>query len=1143
MSQSPSITLCGVLLATCVGMACVGPSSSPPEDDVPPATRSQLGPLVLHTPHLVKDVATGASAPSLSPYMPSRRGFVTLGPLTFFTAMNQFNDIEVWKSDGTLEGTSPLRDLVPGPWPSHPGNYTVMGGALYFTSRTADLLDTVALWRTDGTPEGTHIVSMLNDRPAFVTARGTTLYVMANGNGGEDGFTLWKTDGTTSGLTQVYAHRTRSSYAYPNAPGFQSAFAWMGDTLFFIASTPPLGSEVWRSDGTTAGTRMVVNAFPDDGARGPGAFDVVASGDLVYFKTPGIEDDRLLLWRTDGTPEGTFSVLHLQSPSDTPHDARPVDVSGRLFFARWDAQTGPELWSTDGSLAGTSRVVTLDADTKQALPRDLVSSQGLLWFTTQDVEQREQVFVSDGTAGGTHQVTGLVSGDPASSRVVGASPHGVYFARSTPAETSVWTTDGTGEGTRKLLVPPPLASSLDYHPTGEGHLFISRPEGYLWSTDGTPEGTTSLGVTQFPVNGVGELTGINLGGRFVFPLPSSVDPTQPFGDLLWGSDGTPEGTGRLATPPLSRSTAQVSLGIVGGQGFVWRYISAVLEPGVLVSELVRLDGSPDGTEVLKTVRLPPHTYDVFHPPPAIAFQQQVFFVNPQTPFWPGPSTLWKSDGTPEGTVAVTPLLDHESQSVFPRLFASTGERFFFVAGASPARESLWVSDGSAEGTRPVHEFAVTASTNSSLRPVLHLLPLGRQVLVWTETQEEGPTLWVSDGTPEGTRLLRTFEGPGPHLAQGPETTAVVGAQCFFITQAGGAPAQLWKTDGRSATVVATFQAFTPEATPTHLTPLRGAVWFWANDAAHGYELWTSDGTTEGTRLVKDIAPGPESATGRPGPLVSLGPDGPLVFAASDGPSGEELWQTDGTAEGTVRVADIAPGPLSSSPSHFFTAGRQVFFLAWTPESGRELWALERPVQDITPPVLTCPPSQVVEATGPFGQRVRHPRATATDEGGSEPLVRYSSYWGTIFPLGTTEVRVTAADDVGNRATCAFDVTVRDTRPPSLSCPANQRLVADDDQHATATWPTLDARDVVTDVVLETSVAQGTRLPVGTHSVTVTARDLHGNTERCTFSVVVVKSGGGGCQQAGDTRPLGLGLALFTLWWMKPRRRRGAGSIP
>src|SRR5262245_28168520 len=111
----------------------------------------------------------------------------------------------------------------------------------------------------------------------------------------------------------------------------------------------------------------------------------------------------------------------------------------------------------------------------------------------------------------------------------------------------------------------------------------------------------------------------------------------------------------------------------------------------------------------------------------------------------------------------------------------------------------------------------------------------------------------------------------------------------------------------------------------NLTDVNGKLYFTAVDAAHGKELWTSNGTLAGTALVKDINPG--NAPSDPSSLVNF--KGSLYFAANDGANGKELWKSDGTAAGTVRVANIDPGAASSLPYNLTPAGNFLYFATGT----------------------------------------------------------------------------------------------------------------------------------------------------------------------------------------------------------------------
>jgi len=92
--------------------------------------------------------------------------------------------------------------------------------------------------------------------------------------------------------------------------------------------------------------------------------------------------------------------------------------------------------------------------------------------------------------------------------------------------------------------------------------------------------------------------------------------------------------------------------------------------------------------------------------------------------------------------------------------------------------------------------------------------------------------------------------------------------------------------------------------PSKITPVGADVFFVGDGYGtnDGYELWKSDGTVAGTRLVRDIRPGPEST-----PISSMTDvNGRLYFVADDGIHGYELWTSDGTLGGTTMVANLAP---------------------------------------------------------------------------------------------------------------------------------------------------------------------------------------------------------------------------------------------
>lgn len=269
-------------------------------------------------------------------------------------------------------------------------------------------------------------------------------------------------------------------------------------------------------------------------------------------------------------------------------------------------------------------------------------------------------------------------------------------------------------------------------------------------------------------------------------------------------------------------------------------------------------------------------------------------------------------------------------------FASEGGRIFF--GAPLTGETgfgLWRTDGTPEGTFVVASFdtspEVTAATTAA----------GRFYFVLS-----GSALWTSDGTAEGTTPLLTLEAPRSIGWMG-----TAGGRPVFLVRDSGQDLALWTSDGSEAgTQPLTTLADAAGRTPT--TPLtEGSVLFAAADGVSGLEPWRTDGTAEGTARVADLAPG--GAGSGPQGMHRMGSR--VFFSADDGVTGRELWVTDGTASGTRQVMDLNPGAEGSAPTElvdvdgvlFFSAAGQLWRSNGTPAGTQALPGVVSPVE-LTP---------------------------------------------------------------------------------------------------------------------------------------------------------------------------------------------------
>ncbi|XHX80936.1 MAG: FG-GAP-like repeat-containing protein [Stenomitos frigidus ULC029] len=206
-----------------------------------------------------------------------------------------------------------------------------------------------------------------------------------------------------------------------------------------------------------------------------------------------------------------------------------------------------------------------------------------------------------------------------------------------------------------------------------------------------------------------------------------------------------------------------------------------------------------------------------------------------------------------------------------------------------------------------------------------------------------PGLYKTDGTSAGTVKLSGLTPSFPYdLVQ-------LGSSIFFTASDVATGAELYKTDGTvSGTVrVADIQTGTGSSFPANLTVLGTKVYFAANDGSTGKELWSSDGTAVGTTRVANINTTPVT-TGVSSPDKGSSPSSlkvmgtSLYFAADDGTTGNELWQYNGTTTSQVKDlytgADIDGIPFSANPKNLTVNGSNLYFSAYTPASGQELFS-------------------------------------------------------------------------------------------------------------------------------------------------------------------------------------------------------------
>jgi ELWxxDGT repeat protein len=242
-------------------------------------------------------------------------------------------------------------------------------------------------------------------------------------------------------------------------------------------------------------------------------------------------------------------------------------------------------------------------------------------------------------------------------------------------------------------------------------------------------------------------------------------------------------------------------------------------------------------------------------------------------------------------------------------------------------------------------------------------------------------------------------------------TTFQGAVYFFTLGLQGRRA-LWRSDG-TGLGTKVLREFQPEPSgagtppPQELVVVGGYLFFRADDGVHGRELWRTDGTPQGTAMVRDLFPG---ATGSFPTWLRPGGDR-LFFSAHDGVHGYELWQSDGTAAGTRLVQDIAPGSGSSYPEEITAAGGRLYFSADDGYTGRELWTLPLAASAACQPA----PDQLCLGNGRFRVEARwRDFQGGTGRGTAVALTNETGYFWFFAP-DNVEVVVKVLD--GQGSTC------------------------------------------------------------------------------------------------------------------------------
>jgi ELWxxDGT repeat protein len=583
--------------------------------------------------------------------------------------------MEWWRSDGTVAGTRLLKDACPGSCSSF--GYSLPRPVLVGNELFAHLYDPQGgeePWISDGTEAGTRRIAdtcpgkCSSSSYSHFAAGNLEMYSARLDGESPDLIDLWRTDGTSSGTFRLVQSQNAKNFLY--LPGVA-----LGSQLLFANDDGVHGMELWATDGTLAGTRIVADLDGTDQA-GSVPSQITPVGSRVFF----VADDGAhgkALWVSDGTPGGTSVVHALAAPpanlSDEPFNLLTA-WNGRLAFVLIEGLTPPRLWVSDGTAEGTQPISEIipQLQLTRFMPlgnRLLFSADHTLW-------------VSDGTAGGTAGLTTRVLSEGSSyypaSQHFAALGDQLLFAGSGPEGNGLWKTDGTDTGTV-------LVQSLDIGSTewavlgGSLYFYASGADGSgLYASDGTAQGTRLVESTVTNVSSLAAAA-----GRLFLAQPLSGGKVA-----LWVNDTTAAGTRKIAEVGAS-SAGLPYIGLTAAGNLVF----FVAGDDVHGSELWRSDGTAAGTSMAQDLNPGSSSSS----PGGLSAVDGVVYFNAYENRHG--IELWRSDGTPGGTFQLSDIAPGPRSSS-PQELAPAGPRLFFRADDGTYGSELWALCLTVDGCGP-----------------------------------------------------------------------------------------------------------------------------------------------------------------------------------------------------------------------------------------------------------------------------------------------------------------------------------------------------------------------------------------------------------------------------------------------------------
>ena len=265
------------------------------------------------------------------------------------------NDNQIWRTDGTTGGTY---IMVNNPNITNVGGFIKANNFIFFYEGTTGSNGTRNIWRMQTTPNSAVEVlqatnlSFQNVDRGFYNLDDNNLLI--NAKTSAHGWSIWRTNGLVSELVKDLNPTNVSDRVQ------MSSVKKIDDTIYFSGFTIENGYEPFTTNGTTPGTNLLKDIFVSDNYFDTsGATNFYKAGNIIYF-TAKDNTNGLELWKTNGTAAGTEMIKDI-TPGNNTNSWAPgsfIEFNNQLYFSKNDETNGTQIWKSDGTEDGTIMVTS-----------------------------------------------------------------------------------------------------------------------------------------------------------------------------------------------------------------------------------------------------------------------------------------------------------------------------------------------------------------------------------------------------------------------------------------------------------------------------------------------------------------------------------------------------------------------------------------------------------------------------------------------------------------------------------------------------------------------------------------------------------------------------------------------------------------